>query len=170
MTTVTVNKATIVKVLQAFVSPSHELMELRATINTPLLGNMPPNPVRLLMDEVQAQHDKAAEPGQDRLLKMIAHRARTFPNYPLGYHIPEIFAAVGEVPPEPKAEPEQEPVAWMRELWSPDCGPYIDYAETRPSYNPDGWKPLYTSPQPRATLVLQTPPEPAPILTTPHNP
>ena len=63
--TVTVNKAALVQVLQAFVKPSHELMELRATINTPLLGNMPPNPVRVLMDEVQAQHDKAQEPAQE---------------------------------------------------------------------------------------------------------
>lgn len=50
-----------------------------------------------------------AEPEQDPLLKMLAHRARTFPNYPLGYHIPEVFAAIGEAPPDP----EQEPVACL---------------------------------------------------------
>ncbi len=46
------------------------------------------------------------------MLRMIATRARNFPNYPLGYHIPEVFAAVGEQPPEPQA---QEPVnVWQR--------------------------------------------------------
>lgn len=57
---------------------------------------------------------------------------------------PEIIEQIQAV----LVEPEQEPVAWMRELWSPDCGPYIDYVETRPSYDLDVWKPLYTSPQP----------------------
>lgn len=35
------------------------------------------------------------------LLRMLAHRARCFPNYPMGYHMPEVFAAIGEQPPEP---------------------------------------------------------------------
>ena len=34
-------------------------------------------------------------------------RARNFPNFPIGYHIPEVFAAVGETPPEPTYEAEQ---------------------------------------------------------------
>jgi hypothetical protein len=32
---------------------------------------------------------------------MIANRARHFPAYPMGYHLPEVFAAAGEAPPEP---------------------------------------------------------------------
>ena len=40
-------------------------------------------------------------PDHTDLLKMIAHRARSFPNFPLGHHITEVFAAIGEEPPEP---------------------------------------------------------------------
>ena len=40
-------------------------------------------------------------PDYTDLLKMIAHRARSFPNFPLGHHITEVFAAIGEEPPEP---------------------------------------------------------------------
>lgn len=42
--------------------------------------------------------DLAAQPQPD-LLRMLAHRARCFPNFPLGYHIPELFAVLGEQPP-----------------------------------------------------------------------
>lgn len=42
----------------------------------------------------------------DALLRMLANRARTFPNYPLGYHIPEVFAALGEEPPKPNVQPK----------------------------------------------------------------
>lgn len=35
------------------------------------------------------------------LLRMLATRARNFPSYPMGYHLPEVFAAVGEQPPTP---------------------------------------------------------------------
>lgn len=33
------------------------------------------------------------------LLRILARRARCFPTFPLGYHIPEVFAAIGEKPP-----------------------------------------------------------------------
>lgn len=35
------------------------------------------------------------------LLRVLAQRARSFPNFPMGYHLPEVFAAVGEDPPTP---------------------------------------------------------------------
>ena len=44
---------------------------------------------------------------QKKLLQMLSVRARNFPNFPIGYHIPEVFAAVGETPPEPTYEAEQ---------------------------------------------------------------
>lgn len=50
---------------------------------------------------------EAAE--QPPLLRMLATRARSFPGYPLGYHIPEVFAALGEEPPQP----DQSPAASM---------------------------------------------------------
>ena len=50
-------------------------------------------------DEV-AQQPQGQTPDHSKLLKMIAHRARCFPSYPMGYHLPEVFAAVGEAPPE----------------------------------------------------------------------
>lgn len=40
------------------------------------------------------------KPDHTGLLRMIAHRARCFPSYPLGYHIPEVFSAIGEAPPQ----------------------------------------------------------------------
>ena len=52
-------------------------------------------------DEV-AQQPQGQTPDHSKLLKMIAHRARCFPSYPMGYHLPEVFAAIGEVPPEPQ--------------------------------------------------------------------
>lgn len=39
-------------------------------------------------------------------------------------------------------------VAWMREGWGPDCGPYVEYCETAPDFEPEKWKPLYTRHQP----------------------
>lgn len=45
-------------------------------------------------------------PDYTDLLKMIAHRARSFPNFPLGHHITEVFAAIGEEPPEPAPAPK----------------------------------------------------------------
>lgn len=47
-------------------------------------------------------------PDHTDLLKMIAHRARSFPNFPLGHHITEVFAAIGEEPPEPAPAPAPE--------------------------------------------------------------
>jgi len=55
-----------------------------------------------------------------QLLEMLAYRAECFPNYPIGGHIPEVFAALGRPipigdllaqPPLP-VQPAQEPVAW----------------------------------------------------------
>lgn len=46
-----------------------------------------------------------------------------------------------------------EVVAWMREGWGPDCGPYVEYRETAPDFEPEKWKPLYTHPQQQAERV-----------------
>ena len=61
----------------------------------------------------QAAHPAPAE--GDALLRMLANRARTFPNYPLGYHIPEVFAALGEEPPKPNVQPKgtDKPFGWL---------------------------------------------------------
>jgi hypothetical protein len=56
-----------------------------------------------------------------QLLEMLAYRAECFPNYPIGGHIPEVFAALGRPipigdllaqPPLPM-QPAQEPVAYV---------------------------------------------------------
>ena len=67
-------------------------------------------------EHVPALFQKTAEllpthppaPDYTDLLKMIAHRARSFPNFPLGHHITEVFAAIGEEPPEPAPAPAPE--------------------------------------------------------------
>lgn len=67
-------------------------------------------------EHVPALFQKTAEllpthppaPDHTDLLKMIAHRARSFPNFPLGHHITEVFAAIGEEPPEPAPAPAPE--------------------------------------------------------------
>lgn len=67
-------------------------------------------------EHVPALFQKTAEllpthqpaPDYTDLLKMIAHRARSFPNFPLGHHITELFAAIGEEPPEPAPAPAPE--------------------------------------------------------------
>lgn len=45
----------------------------------------------------------ASGAGHTALLQMLATRARNFPSYPIGQHIPEVFATLGETPPEPGA-------------------------------------------------------------------
>lgn len=52
------------------------------------------------------------------LLQMLAKRARSFPTFPLGYHIPEVFTAVGETPPDPGQSEglEREPAARVAEI------------------------------------------------------
>lgn len=71
---------------------------------------------------------QGAEPDHTALLKMLAQRARCFPTYPIGAHIPEVFAALGEAPPEP----------------SPKAGDAV----------PDGWKlvPVDATPEMLATM------------------
>lgn len=57
--------------------------------------------------------------GDALLLRMLANRARTFPNYPLGYHIPEVFAALGEEPPKPNVQPKGTSAAFEQALRDP---------------------------------------------------
>lgn len=50
---------------------------------------------------LESNQQNPRHPAHFYLLKMIAQRARHFPNFPLGYHIPEVFSAIGEEPPTP---------------------------------------------------------------------
>ena len=53
----------------------------------------------------------------------------------------------------PPAAPVQEPVAWMKEGWGPDCGPYIEfYRDDEMGWRDrKEWTPLYTT-QPAAPV------------------
>ena len=58
------------------------------------------------------------------------------------------------------AKQEQgEPVAWMKEGWGPDCGPYIEfYRDDEMGWRDrKEWTPLYTTPQPVGFAVMQKP-------------
>ena len=45
-----------------------------------------------------------------------------------------------------------EPVAWMREGWGPDCGPYVEfYRDDEMGWRDrKEWTPLFTRPQPQS--------------------
>jgi len=47
-------------------------------------------------------------------------------------------------------EVSEKPAAWMREEWSPDCGPYVDMrtAEEMRLLDSTGWTPLYRAKEP----------------------
>lgn len=49
-------------------------------------------------DELKVSEGRVAE--LESLLRMIATRAQTFPDFPIGWHIPEVFRAVGMQMPE----------------------------------------------------------------------
>lgn len=55
--------------------------------------------------EMQARRERdnavASVAELESLLRMIATRAQTFPDFPIGWHIPEVFNAVGMQMPEP---------------------------------------------------------------------
>ena len=53
---------------------------------------------------------------------------------------------------------QQEPVAWMREEWGPDCGPYIEfYRDDEMGWRDrKEWTALYTSPPAQRTWVHAT--------------
>jgi hypothetical protein len=55
------------------------------------------------------------------------------------------------------AAPVQEPVAWMKEGWGPDCGPYIEfYRDDEMGWRDrKEWTPLYTTP-PAQEFVCST--------------
>ena len=52
-------------------------------------------------------------------------------------------------------EPEQKPVAWIKEGWGPDCGPYIEfYRDDEMGWRDrKEWMPLYTTPPKRKPLT-----------------
>jgi len=56
-------------------------------------------------------------------------------------------APIYTTPPAQPA-PAQEPVAWMKEGWGPDCGPYIEfYRDDEMGWRDrKEWTPLYTTP------------------------
>ena len=58
---------------------------------------------------------------------------------------------------ESLSEPEQEPVAWTRKLFSPELGEFFDYKDGAFARETDseGWTPLYTTP-PQPTQVKLT--------------
>jgi hypothetical protein len=55
-----------------------------------------------------------------------------------------VFSAVNDA----LNQQEQDPVAWMREGWGPDCGPYVEvYRNDEMGWRDrNGWTPLYTHP------------------------
>jgi hypothetical protein len=57
--------------------------------------------------------------------------------------------------PQPKPE-HNEPVAWMKEGWGSDCGPYVEfYRDDEMGWRDQKeWTPLYTTPQQRKPLEL----------------
>jgi hypothetical protein len=53
-------------------------------------------------------------------------------------------------------EIEQEPVAWMRKMFSPELGEFFDYKDgafANETYS-EGWTPLYTTPPQRTWVGL----------------
>jgi hypothetical protein len=54
------------------------------------------------------------------------------------------------------AQQEQEPVAWMREGWGPDCGPYVEFYRNDEMgwRDRNGWTPLFTHPPRREWVSL----------------
>lgn len=54
------------------------------------------------------------------------------------------------------AEPAQEPVAWMRKMFSPELGEFFDYKDGAFARETDcqGWTPLYTAPPQRTWVGL----------------
>lgn len=48
-----------------------------------------------------------------------------------------------------EAAPQQEPVAWMRDFWGPDCGPFYEIHKTEDMTwrDKESWIPLYAAPQ-----------------------
>lgn len=57
----------------------------------------------------------------------------------------------GKLAAEDKAGGD-EPVAWMREGWGPDCGPYVEfYRDDEMGWRDrKEWTPLFTRPQPQS--------------------
>jgi hypothetical protein len=82
-------------------------------------------------------------------------QARSAPEEPV-YHLRQFgdvtkeqldrYMATGDINPQPA--PVQEPVAWMKEGWGPDCGPYIEfYRDDEMGWRDrKEWTPLYTTP------------------------
>jgi hypothetical protein len=59
--------------------------------------------------------------------------------------------------PPAQPAPAQEPVAWMKEGWGPDCGPYIEfYRDDEMGWRDrKEWTPLYTTPPAQPAPDLQ---------------
>jgi hypothetical protein len=57
---------------------------------------------------------------------------------------------------EAEKQEQGEPVAWMKEGWGPDCGPYIEfYRDDEMGWRDrEEWTPLYTTPQQRTWVGL----------------
>ncbi len=62
------------------------------------------------------------------ILEMIASRARNFPDFPMGYHLPEVFKAVGQEQPRRPDDAETGIPVSGKELIPVQC---LDIAAAR---------------------------------------
>jgi hypothetical protein len=63
---------------------------------------------------------------------------------------PDVSKAIKALEEALAKQEQGEPVAWMKEGWGPDCGPYIEfYRDDEMGWRDrKEWTPLYTTPQP----------------------
>lgn len=111
-----------------------------------------------IIKEAAALLSADSKSGHAALLRMLCQRARSFPNFPMGYHMPEVFRAVGEEPPEPADSKDAgEPVAWVRR--HPDgalTAEFLEDAVIEPMRKKSGaWVPLYLRPQAAELAALK---------------
>ena len=66
-------------------------------------------------------------------------------NFQAQVRIKEIYETIEK---ELEKQEHGEPVAWMKEQWSPDCGPYVEiYRDDEMGWRDrKEWTPLYTTP------------------------
>jgi hypothetical protein len=79
------------------------------------------------------------------------------PGYPLSDYQKRARQALAAF--EAQAATAAEPVAWLRDFWGPDCGPYYEIHKSADMTwrTKDGWTPLYAAPvaqaEPRKPLT-----------------
>lgn len=98
---------------------------------------------------INACKEELEENKEFKLLKLIENRAKNFPNYPIGYHIQEIFAYLGEEQPNKEALESQEPYKYLVEYGEDKDFDVTDRVPDKDDYYPSEIKkviPLYTHP------------------------